>query len=97
MACGTALFAEGPGTTRPGTAGRPIATGTSPTTGTTILASALPELGTRLDDQDLTRPFFPASRRSRCSRQNKMAAGVLVGGRTRATARRRFSNLGGGT
>ena len=89
MARQTALSVAAPGTTTPGTAGRPTGTGTRPTTGTTTLVSVLPELLTGVDAPGLTRLFSPASRP--CGlRQNRETASALVGGGCPAKARWRL-------
>lgn len=90
MARRTALSVAAPGTTMPGTAGRPTATGTRPTTGTTTLGSVLPELLTGVDTPGLTKRFSPALR-PRGPRQNRKTASALVGGRGPTKARWRLS------
>ena len=90
MASGTALFAVAPGTITPGIAERHTGTRTSQAIVTTTLASVLPELMTGRSDPDLTRLVFRASHAAERLRRNRKVAGVLVGGRGRANARRRL-------
>lgn len=89
MARRTASSVAAPGTTRPGTAGPRTGTGTPPGTGTTTLVSVLPELLTGVDAPGLTRRVSPALR-PRGPRQNRKAAGALVGDSGPAKARRRL-------
>jgi len=89
MAIRTASSVAALGTTKPGTAGPHIGRGTRPRTGTTTSGSVLPELLTGVDAPGLTSRLSPALR-SRGPRQNRKAAGALVGGGGPAKARRRL-------